>query len=108
MEHFETILAVRSEVHYRMFVPIGAPIEPLSGFHPGLPHPGLVPNLGVSPNDSHRLNVAKNRPVEISATTPLDLSKSPGIRASGSPGSSRADDENPDTPGSPQSEDPRF
>ena len=90
-----------------MFVPIGAPIEPLPGFHPGPTHPGLVPNLSISPNDTHRQSLAKKRPIEISATTPLDLSKSPGMRASGSPGS-RADEEAPDSPGSPQSEDPRV
>jgi hypothetical protein len=65
------------EVHYKMFVPLGAPIEAVPGFQAVPPPPSLVPNLCISP--SAMAPHLKKPPNDTLSTIPLDLRKSPGV-----------------------------
>lgn len=79
------IFSATHPVRYRMFVPIGAPIEPLPAF-PAV-CPPVLPDLSLQRQDVMALPTkSSQRSGEMSACTiPLDLRKSPGSRASSSP-----------------------
>jgi len=66
-----------------MFVPLGAPVEALPGFHPQPPNL-MMPNLSVA-STSQITKLLKSNKETINVTIPLDLRKSPGIRSSESP-----------------------
>ena len=82
------------EVRYRMFVPLGAPVEALPGFHHPPPPHHLMQDLGrseMTPNVTKTSRKSTTNDNNAS-TTPLDLRKSPGTRSTDSP-SGQTDEE---------------
>ena len=92
-----------------MFVPLGAPVEALSGFHQPPPH-HLMPEMNIaSTSTAHIAKSRKSNNETTNSTIPLDLRKSPGTQSSESPsqtdGDSMLQDRNsPGTLGRPSSE----
>jgi len=66
-----------------MFVPLGAPVKALPGFHQPPPHL-MMPDLNI-PSTLQIKKLQKSNNETTNMTIPLDLRKSPGIRSSESP-----------------------